>query len=145
MSKDEITPAQLGIRVGRFTTTKYRSRRTWVEELERWFASAHEAEVAVGLWRRQQAGEIRDLKFQVPYDLIVEDEKVCRYVADFVWREDVPVVIENPYPTADGGRVEAAGWRQVVADAKSPPTRTALYRLKARLMKACWGITIVEL
>lgn len=126
MSKDVVTPAELAA----LTTTaggKYNARRTYVPELERWFASKHEAGCAVVLWRRQQAGEIRDLRFQVAYDLVVGAVKVTRYVADFVYRE----------------RIEGGWWMTRVADAKG--FRTPVYKLKAKLMLALRGIEIVEL
>ncbi len=72
----------------------------------------------------QQAGEISNLRTQVPFALAVHDELICSYVADFVY--------------------DRKGER-VVEDYKSPPTRKhPVYRIKKKLMLACLGIEIVE-
>jgi hypothetical protein len=129
--RDTITPEEVRVLTAQPARSKYGNRTTFVPELNRSFSSQHEAEVAVGLWRRQQAGQIRALAFQVPYDLIVEGEArsmvVARYVADFTYLER----------GADGV------WRLVVADAKG--FATPLYKLKKKLMKACLGLTVEEL
>jgi hypothetical protein len=86
-----------------------------------------------GEWVKLEAlarkGVIQELQRQVPFDLTVNGVKVCRYVADFVWRE-----VHGPH--------ESEQWR-VVADAKG--MRTPVYRLKAKLMHAIHGIEIREL
>ena len=56
---------------------------------------------------------------------VVNGEKVGTYVSDFSYRE-----------CSDG--------RRVVEDVKSAPTRTSLFRMKRKLMKALYGIEIVE-
>lgn len=134
MRVDVVTVAELR-RLVAARRTKFNSVRTWVPELDRWFASGHEAEQAVILLRRQQAGEVRDLAFQVAYPLDVADQVVCTYVADFVYDERRP----------DRDTAMGPAWVHVVADAKSPPTRTAVYRLKKRLVRVCLGIDVVEL
>jgi hypothetical protein len=84
-----------------------------------------------GEWVKLEAlarkGAIQELQRQVPFDLVVNGIKVCRYVADFQWIEIGP----------DGRK-----WR-VVADSKGMRTRD--YILKAKLMKAIHGIEIREL
>lgn len=112
---------------------KYGAKRTYVEAIGRTFASKREAEAALALWARQQAGEVRDLFFQVRYPLEVGDELICTYVADFSYDER--------RPERDTSMGEA--WVHVVADAKG--VRTPVYRLKAKLMKAIHGIDIKEL
>lgn len=125
---------------------KYGNRRTWVDEIGRWFSSGHEADQAVLLHRRQQAGEIRELTFQVPYRLEVNGVLVCTYVADFAYEEKhVPTTATHPLP---GPVVEAelgtgAVWVSVVADAKG--FATPVWKLKKRLMAACLNITVKEL
>jgi hypothetical protein len=107
---------------------KYHVRRTYVPELGRWFASAHEGEQAVMLWRRQRAGEVRGLAFQVRWPIAVGDAHVCTYVADFQYEERQP---------------DGLQWRLRLADAKGFPT--PLWKLKKRLMAAVYGIDVVEL
>lgn len=69
----------------------------------------------------QGQGAIADLRRQVPYPLIVNGTTVGKYVSDFSYHEDGALVIED-YKGA----------------------RTSVYRLKARLMLACYGIVIRE-
>lgn len=133
MSERAVTPDELRALTATPARSKYGSRKTYVAELDRRFDSQHEANEAVGLWRRQRAGEIRDLAFQVPYRIEVDDELICTYVADFVYDERRP-----EWDTSMG-----EAWVRVVADAKG--FRTPIYRLKAKLMKACLGITVTEL
>lgn len=87
------------------------------------FDSKWEAERFQQLKLMESAGEIRDLRAQVSFDLVVNGQLVCRYIADFVY-------VRNG--------------RRVVEDSKSKPTVTRLYKLKAKLMKAIHGIEIVE-
>jgi hypothetical protein len=73
---------------------------------------------------RQRAGEIRSLRRQVPYALVVNGVLVCQYVCDFDYIE---------------------GEARVVEDCKSPPTRKlAAYSIKRKLMMAIHGIQIRE-
>ena len=96
------------------------------------FASKHELVIAEGLRAREMAGEIRDLRLQVAFDLIVNGVRIGQYVSDFTYQER-----QGP-PALDL-------WIDVVADAKSKPTKTAVYRLKKRLLKALYSIEVVEL
>lgn len=69
-------------------------------------------------------GAIRNLRRQVPYELIVNDVRVSRYTADFVY--------------------EAVG-QEIVEDVKSEATcQDRAYRMRKRLMKAIYGIEIQE-
>jgi len=132
MSDRRVTPDELR-RLAGGRRSKYGSRRAYVAEIDRWFASQHEASTAVALLRRQQAGEIRGLRFQVRYSLDVQDDHVCDYIADFVFEERCPA--------RDTSMGEA--WVTVVADAKGWPT--PVYLLKKKLLRACHGVAIREL
>lgn len=73
---------------------------------------------------RERAGEIRSLRRQVPFALVVNGILVCQYIADFVFED---------------------GAATCVVDAKSPPTRAKPeYRIKLKLMQAIHGIQIRE-
>lgn len=100
---------------------KYNARKT--EFMGVVFDSKHEAEEYAKLHARLQAGEISNLRRQVSYNLIVNGQLICRYVADFVY-------------------IDASN-KEIVADAKG--VRTPTYRLKRKLMKAIHGIDILEL
>jgi hypothetical protein len=68
---------------------------------------------------------VKDLKCQVSYKIVVNDVKICNYIADFVY-------------TDHKGQT-------VVEDVKSPMTRKLpVYRLKKKLMLAVHGIEIKE-
>lgn len=85
------------------------------------FHSKGEAYRYLELKLAQEAGAISGLRRQVRYRLNVEDVKICDYFADFVYTENGAEVVE---------------------DFKG--VRTAEYKLKAKLMRALYGITILE-
>ena len=99
---------------------KFRAVRTFASGV--WFHSKGEAARWSELKLLERAGEITELDRQVPYELNVKGERVGTYIADFVYVE-----------TETGF---------VVEDFKG--VRTAEYRIKAKLMKAIYGITIRE-
>lgn len=73
---------------------------------------------------REKAGEISQLRRQVPYALVVNDVLVCQYIADAVYLEGAATIVE---------------------DCKSPPTRAKPeYRIKLKLMQAIHGLQIRE-
>ena len=69
----------------------------------------------------EKAGEVADIRTQVPFRIEVNGQLVCKYVADFTYRERAMLVVED-----------AKGYR------------TPIYRLKAKLMLAANGIKIRE-
>lgn len=92
------------------------------------FDSKHEAGRYTELQLLERAGKIADLKCQVPYLLIPAQysdgkcvERECKYIADFVYREDGRLVVE---------------------DAKG--VKTDVYRIKKKLMLQLYGIRIRE-
>lgn len=100
---------------------KYGAVRTQVDGIT--FASAMEARRYSELRLLEMSGEIADLEIQPRYPIRVNGELICTYVADFRYRE--------------GGRL-------VVEDVKSPATRTRLFIMKKRLMKAVNGVDVIE-
>ncbi len=106
-------------RFGRPRWGKYNAKRTVVDGIT--FASKKEARRYGELKLLVRARKIRNLRLQVPYDLEVNGAKICRYVADFVYRE---------------------GKEEKVEDTKG--VKTDVYKLKKKLMLACLGITITE-
>ena len=74
----------------------------------------------------ENAGEITALVVHPIYRLDINDEHICKYIADF------------NYKTKSG--------QIIVEDVKSPITRKLpVYRLKKKLVKAILGIDIVEI
>jgi predicted exporter len=101
---------------------KFLNKKTVVDGIT--FDSKKEAEYYGVLKLRKMAGEIKDFKIQVPFEMRVNGELICKYIADFVVY----------YPNGI----------QVI-DVKSEITRTnPVYRIKIKLLKAIHGITIVE-
>lgn len=100
--------------------SKYGAIRTTIHGIT--FASKREAIRYQDLYLLAQAGVITNLECQPRYPLVVNGVTVGTYVADFRYTE------------ADGGIV--------VEDSKG--VRTPVYRLKAKLMQALYGITIYE-
>ena len=87
------------------------------------FESKREANRAFELQLLERAGQITDLKFQVPYEVIPANppERAAFYVADFTYFKDKALVVE---------------------DAKG--AKTPVYVLKRKLMRHVYGITILE-
>lgn len=103
--------------------SKYRNVRTTVNGIT--FHSKREAKRYLELRLLETAGRISHLKLQERFPLIVNGIKVCSYVADFSYVEDQK---GHPHP--------------IVEDTKG--VRTSIYRLKAKLMRACYDIKIRE-
>jgi hypothetical protein len=110
---------------------KYRNKPVRDEMTGKWFPSQKE----YGRWRvlriREIAGEVRHLKTQVAFLLVVNGVTVATYRADFVYEE----------LQGTKGK-KSSSWRRVVEDTKG--VRTELYKLKRLLMKALYGIEILE-
>lgn len=100
---------------------KYRAVKTECSAGHR-HDSAKEAGRCGDLRLLEKARQISDLEQQPNFLIDVDGMPVCHYRADF------------SYLTSTGQRV--------VEDVKG--IRTPLYRLKAKLMRACYGITILE-
>lgn len=94
------------------------------------FASKAEARRYDELMLLVHAGEIKELQLQPRFDLVVHGLKVGRYQADFSYRrtaDDTPVI------------EDVKGYR----DKRSPAYR--LFRLKAEIIRATLGITVMEI
>lgn len=88
------------------------------------FDSKWEAERWGELTAMERANYITDLERQIKYDIIVNDQKICRYIADFRYNK-----------VDEYGNLE-----EVVEDAKG--VETPEFKLKKKLMKAVLGIDI---
>ena len=101
------------------TRTKFNARKTKVDGLT--FDSLREAERWVALCEEQSRGVISGLKRQARFKLEVNGQLITHYVADFIYDRDEERVVED-----------VKGYI------------TDVYRIKRRLMKACYGIEILE-
>ena len=104
---------------------KYRNKRIEVDGVT--FDSKKELVRWQDLKAQQATGQIKELWRQVEYNLHVNDQLICTYIADFVyWRENY----SEPF----------------VEDVKSKATRKLpVYAIKKKLMKAIHGIEIQEI
>ena len=104
-------------------TPKFLNQKTEIDGIK--FDSKKEAQRYLELKLMVRAKEIYDLELQKRMSLNVEGQKVCSYVADFVYK--------NRYG------------QTVIEDVKSPITRKLpAYRIKKKLVKAIYGIEIQE-
>ena len=91
------------------------------------FDSTKEARRYQDLELMQKAGQITDLRRQVPYPIYIKGKLICEWRADFVYKEE-----------AQGGqtyfiRVEdVKGWK------------TDIYKLKKKMVEAEYGFQILE-
>ena len=102
---------------------KYNAQKTTINGIV--FDSKREASRYQELLLLQRAGQIKDLALQVPFAILVNGKKICKYIADFQY-------------------VDTSTGKVVVEDSKSPPTRTPTYQIKKKLVAAIYGIDIVE-
>ena len=109
--------------------SKYKNRKIIVDGQK--FDSMKELARWQELKMLERAGEITDLHRQQAFMLIPSQvdskgkiiERACIYVADFTYRENGKLVVE---------------------DTKSPATRTPAYIIKRKLMLSGYGIRIRE-
>lgn len=90
------------------------------------FSSKREANRYCQLKILARVGEIDELELQPRFALLVNGHKVCTYIGDFRYR------------------LVSTG-ASVVEDVKSKATRTPIYLLKRKLMRAILKIEIVEI
>ena len=117
------------------TYNKYRAKKTVIDEI--CFDSLKEGARYQELKLLERGGMIRNLECQPRYDVIVNDQKICYYKADFrYWdnergREVVEDVKAMP-KTAKGQKAykNTPAWR--------------MYRLKKKLVEALYPIKINE-
>lgn len=103
---------------------KFANKKTVVDGMV--FDSKKEAERWRQLALMEAAGEINDLQTQVRFPFVVNGQRVCSYVADFMYYDTRTL-------------------KRVVEDVKSPPTRkNPTYRLKFKLFRALYGFEITE-
>ena len=89
------------------------------------FASKRELQRYQELKLLVYAGQIRDLQLQPAFSLDVNGVHVANYIGDFAY-------------------TELGTGAYVVEDVKSTATRTAVYRLKKRLVKALYHLEVRE-
>lgn len=104
---------------------KYGAKPTVVDGIR--FHSKRESERYSELKLLERANKIEALQLQVKYPVIINGNKICIYIADFVYR-----VCSD----------EAMGCPEVVEDVKG--AKTALYSIKKKLVEALYPFKITE-
>lgn len=95
----------------------------------------------------EAVGEVRDLELQKRFELIpgfpavgnIPKQQACYYVCDFSYWEKVPfseLSKEAQESHIKFGMDISCKWARVVEDVKSAPTKTAVYKLKKKIMRA---------
>lgn len=98
---------------------KYGNKKTVANGIE--FDSKKEANRYNELRLMQHAGIISDLKTQKKFEIIINGQLICSYIADFSYKKDGVIVTED-----------VKGFKN------------SIYRLKKKLMKAVHNIQIFE-
>ena len=101
---------------------KYGNKKGTVQGIK--FDSKWESERYLYIKSLERAGRVRNLELQVRFNLLVNDQKICAYIADFRYEKE----------NANGD------WETIIEDAKG--VETPEFKLKKKLMKACLGIEI---
>lgn len=102
---------------------KYNAKKTYVDGIK--FDSGDEAARYCELKLLLKAGMISDLELQPRFDIIINGVKVCFYKADFRYIEKGKSITEDVKGSRKGQAYQ-------------------MFRLKAKLVKACHGVDIVE-
>jgi len=102
---------------------KFGARKT--EFMGMKFDSKWEAERYGQLHLMQENGEITDLERQVRFNIVIDGQKICAYIADYTYRK----------PNKNGEL------QYIVEDAKG--VETDVFRLKKKLMLAVNGIDVL--
>lgn len=103
-------------------TNKFNAKKTRIDGIL--FDSKLEGQRYVVLKDKLKRGFIRDLELQVSFDIVINEIKICSYIADFCY-----------YCSKTDS--------YIVEDAKG--RRHPVYQLKKKMMLACHGISIVEI
>jgi hypothetical protein len=103
---------------------KFGARKVEIDGI--WFDSKREAARFSELKILERTGQIRNLTLQPSFQIIVNEKKICSYVADFSY-------------------FDLRSLETIVEDVKSKATKTPLYQLKKKLFEALYKRTITEI
>lgn len=104
------------------------------------FDSVGERDRAFYLMEALSQGLIRELRFQTPFKLVVNDQLICKYIADFVYEKRIGKGYRDKNIFIKDISDDCCLWIRVVEDFKGFKTPT--FKLKEKLMKACHGIEV---
>lgn len=104
--------------------SKYRNIKTEIDGHV--FDSKREAERYMALKAMLEVGEISNLVLQPKLPIVINGETICTYIADFKYDRDW----------------QSPAGHTIYEDVKG--VKTAVYRLKKKLVRSVYGIEIVE-
>jgi len=99
--------------------SKYGNKKVVIDGIK--FDSKREAQRYGALQLMLKAGLISNLRMQVPYQFKINEEKIFKYIADFVYEDNGKEVIEDVKGVA-----------------------TPVYKLKKQIIEAWFSVVIVE-
>lgn len=102
---------------------KYGNKKAEADGIK--FDSRKERDRYLALKLLEKNGEVRNIRTQQTYRLVVAGLLICKYRADFVYEER-----------------RGDKWSEITEDVKG--FKTPAYKLKKKLMKACTGIEVRE-
>jgi hypothetical protein len=108
---------------------KFKNKAFWQDGI--YWHSKREYARWLLLLKLQEAGEISELRRQVPFDLHAGETKIATYHADFVYKVQGQPVIEDVKAKRRPNQRRSA-------------TATALYQRSKRHLKAEYGLDIIE-
>lgn len=103
--------------------SKYNNRKTMFAGIV--FDSQAEARRYYALKLLEKSGDVVDLELQPKYQITINGKHICTYIADFQYSFKGP-----------------GGYTEIVEDVKG--YKTAVYRLKKKLVEATYSIEITE-
>lgn len=138
---DEAQKRALDILNGKRPRAKYRNKKVVVGgEI---FDSVKEFNRWVYLTALQASGKIYDLKRQERFPLCVKDVESCEFVEICTYVADFSYIINDPLGvTCVVEDVKAVG--EKIKGKRRFTTKTPVYEIKKKLLKALHGIEIVE-
>jgi len=122
---------------------KYRAVKTTIDGIT--FASKREAKRYSELKILEKAGYITHLELQPEYQITINGAKICRYIADFRYftvRQKGKTLLKNSKGELTTATMTGDKEGQVVEDSKG--FKTPIYRLKKKLVEACYPGTIIK-
>lgn len=134
----DVTRHQLKQAQKQTKPSKYHNVKTLLNGML--FDSKHEADVYQGLLIRQQAGQIRELRRQVPFQLCAPDSMMPAHLLPGALVRVVEVAIY----VADAVYIDNIDNSLHVIDAKGQRKRICPYPLKKKWMALQYGIEIEE-
>lgn len=115
--------------------SKYGNKK--VTAMGRKFDSIGERDRYFYLSEAQRRGEIKNLRCQVKFPMVVNDLHVCDYFADFVYEKHTSPRLVINKSEARLCNLDLVDFVEIIEDFKG--VQTDVFKLKRKLMRACHG------